>query len=74
MNTGRLYFDNSKIPLAKKIAARIADFEKRYGRKPNLCLVHPSLMEWQQFPEGITVRPYRPVLPGHVWIGIEDEA
>jgi hypothetical protein len=23
--------------------------------------------------EGVTVRPYRPVLPGHLWIGIEDK-
>jgi hypothetical protein len=21
----------------------------------------------------MTVRPYRPVLPGHIWIGIEDK-
>ncbi len=21
----------------------------------------------------LTVRPYRPVLPGHIWIGIEDK-
>jgi hypothetical protein len=23
--------------------------------------------------EKITIRPYRPVLPGHIWIGIEDK-
>jgi hypothetical protein len=23
--------------------------------------------------DGITVRPYRPVLPGHIWIGVEDK-
>jgi len=21
----------------------------------------------------VTVRPYRPVLPGHLWIGVEDK-
>jgi hypothetical protein len=24
--------------------------------------------------DGLTVRAYRPVLPGHLWIGIEDES
>jgi hypothetical protein len=24
--------------------------------------------------KGMTVRPYRPVLPGHLWIGIEDKS
>jgi hypothetical protein len=21
----------------------------------------------------LTVRPYRPVLPGHIWVGVEDK-
>jgi len=23
--------------------------------------------------EGLTVRTYRPILPGHLWIGMEDK-
>lgn len=51
-------------------------YHKKYGRIPDLCLVHPSMMENNQKHleiNKITVRPYRPVLPGHIWIGIEDK-
>jgi hypothetical protein len=47
---------------------------KKYGRKPDMVLVNPSMLEGKDTPaiDGLTVRPYRPVLPGHIWIGIED--
>ena len=46
---------------------------------PDLCLVHPSMLDAegrnqrQLEVNKLTVRPYRPVLPGHIWIGIEDK-
>jgi hypothetical protein len=49
---------------------------------PDLCLVHPSMMRDSAVEsekpalrdsEGITVRAYRPVLPGHIWVGVEDK-
>jgi hypothetical protein len=51
-------------------------YHKKYGRKPDLCLVHPSMLETNQKQleiNKLTVRSYRPVLPGHIWIGIEDK-
>jgi hypothetical protein len=49
-------------------------YHKKYGRTPDLCLVHPSMLKNETFKEDkITVRPYRPVLPGHLWIGVEDQ-
>jgi hypothetical protein len=51
-------------------------YNKKYGRSPDLCLVHPSMLETNQRQleiNKLTVRPYRPVLPGHIWIGIEDK-
>lgn len=73
MHEGLLWFDNSKSTLKAKIEKAIEYYRKKYGRTPNLVLVHPSTMEGQQLPENMTVRPYRPVLPGHIWIGIEDK-
>jgi hypothetical protein len=78
MSTGMLWFDNSKNPLSVKIQKAMDYYEKKYGRKPDLCLVNPSMMGLPQEGnpvdiQGLNVRAYRPVLPGHIWIGIEDK-
>lgn len=77
MHTGMLWFDNSKKTLAEKIQGAVEYYVKKYGRNPDLCLVHPSLLEKDQKTLEVgklVVRPYRPVLPGHIWIGIEDKS
>lgn len=74
MHTGILWFDNSKSIVSVKIAKAVDYYEKKYGKKPNLCLVHPSMQNEKIELGNVTVRPYRAVLPGHIWIGIEDEA
>ena len=74
MHTGMLWFDNSQTALNTKIRKAIDYYHKKYGRSPDLCLVHPSMLKDSDLEvEKITVRPYRPVLPGHLWIGVEDQ-
>ncbi|HKG54742.1 MAG TPA: hypothetical protein VKB04_10810 [Anaerolineales bacterium] len=76
MHTGMLWFDNSQTALTIKIQKAVDYYNKKYGRSPDLCLVHPSMLETNQRQleiNKLTVRPYRPVLPGHIWIGIEDK-
>jgi hypothetical protein len=75
MNTGMLWFDNDpKTALAAKIERAVDYYRKKYGRVPNLCLINPGMVEKETPEQGeITVRPYRPVLPGHLWIGIEEK-
>jgi hypothetical protein len=83
-----LWFDNSQTALNIKIQKAVEYYHKKYGRTPDLCLVHPSMLEAQERNQRqfetpalasgtsvnkLTVRPYRPVLPGHIWIGIEDK-
>jgi len=74
-----LWFDNSQTALNIKIQKAVDYYHKKYGRTPDLCLVHPSMLDAQERNERqlemnkVTVRPYRPVLPGHIWIGIEDK-
>jgi hypothetical protein len=79
MHTGMLWFDNSQTALNIKIQKAMDYYCKKYGRMPDLCLVHPSMLpadpaqktDLAKLP--IDVRPYRPVLPGHIWVGIEDK-
>ena len=73
MHTGMLWFDNTKSTLDFKIKQAADYYRKKYGRSPDLCLVHPSMLDNSRVDEDkITIRAYRPVLPGHIWIGVED--
>jgi hypothetical protein len=75
MNIGMLWFDDSNTTLQQKIIKAADYYEKKYGKRPNLCLVHPSMLVGNvhvSFMKDLSVRPYRPVLPGHIWIGIEE--
>jgi len=75
MNAGMLWFDNDpKTALTAKIERAADYYRHKYGRDPNLCLIHPSMVDSENPENGkITVRPYRPVLPGHLWIGVEEK-
>ena len=75
MHTGMLWFDNTPNVSLKNRIEKAADYYRRkYRREPNLCLIPPGMMENDQPNIGtLSVRPYRPVLPGHLWIGIEDK-
>jgi hypothetical protein len=80
MHIGMLWFDNDpKTALTVKIERAIDYYRQKYGRTPDLCLVHPSMLG-NNHPDPVegrigrlTIRPYRPILPGHLWIGIEDK-
>ncbi|NOH04843.1 MAG: hypothetical protein HND47_24185 [Chloroflexi bacterium] len=77
MHTGMLWFDNDpRTTLNVKIQKAIDYYSKKFGRVPDLCLVHPSMLEGgqKQFEFGkMVIRPYRSVMPGHFWIGVEDQ-
>ena len=77
MHTGMLWFDNDPATTLSVKIQKAADYYKRkFGRIPDICLVHPSMLEknQRQLDLGkLTVRTYRPVLPGHLWIGVEDQ-
>jgi hypothetical protein len=75
MNTVMLWFYNDpKTTLAVKIQKAVEYYNKKFGRKPDLCLVNPSMLEGEKQVEieKLTVRPYIPVMPGHLWIGVAE--
>ncbi|CAG1015070.1 hypothetical protein ANAEL_05161 [Anaerolineales bacterium] len=77
MHTGMLWFDNDpRTTLNVKIQKAMDYYSKKFGRTPDICLVHPSMLDngKRQVELGnLTIRPYRPVMPGHFWIGVEDQ-
>jgi hypothetical protein len=75
MKTGMLWFDNDpKTALEQKVRQAADYFRKKYGETPDLCLVHPSMLpENQQQAGAVTIRPWRTVTPGHLWIGVDEK-
>lgn len=76
MHTGMLWFDSTPDrALDLKIQSAIDYYRRKYHRDPTLCLVNPGMMSNDHLEVGrLTVRAYGPVLPHHLWIGVEDEA
>ena len=74
MNIGMLWFDNdNKIDLAAKIQRAASYYANKYGRSPNLCFIHPSMLGGGTVNtngSGIEVRTTRSVLPNHFWLGV----
>lgn len=75
MKTGMLWFDNSpKTALSEKVFEAVAYYIKKYGQRPNMCLVNPVMLpEGQIQIDGIMVLPWRTITPGHLWIGEEND-
>lgn len=72
MNIGMLWFDNDpKDDLASKVDRAATYYNKKYGKSPDLCFVHPSMVsEAKQKANGIEIRSSGQVLPHHFWIGV----
>jgi hypothetical protein len=80
MNVGMLWFDNDKGTALTVKVQRAADYyRQKYCETPDLCLVHPSMLAGPQadVPESragkVSLRSNRLILPGHLWIGVEDK-
>ena len=74
MITGMMWLDNDpKTPLVEKVQRAAEYYRNKYGRAPDVCMVHPSMLAEPQAQAGrVVVRPLRSVLPGHLWIGVEE--
>mgnify|MGYP001293248120 CR=1 FL=1 len=79
MKVGMLWFDNDpRTALTAKVSRAADYYRQKYGTIPDLCLVHPSMLtEVPDLAEGragkVAVRPNRAILPGHLWIGSEEQ-
>lgn len=76
MNTGMLWFDNNpKTDLETKIIKAAKYYQNKYGQHPNLCFVHPSMLDQKkQSPAGFEIRSSTKILPNHLWLGISSQS
>lgn len=78
MNIGMLWFDNDpKAEISTKIERAARYYREKYGRQPNICFVHPSMLQegyltrpGEKERNPIEVRASKSVLPNHFWIGV----
>jgi len=74
MNIGMLWYDESPLALKERIEKAAAFYVEKHGQKPNLCIVHPSMLEAEELRvNGVLVRRGPGIRPGHFWIGVDDE-
>jgi len=73
MNVGMLWFDGDrKVAVGERIERAAAYYKEKYGRPPNLCLVHPSTLDGESLQVvSIQVETSATVLPDHFWLGVE---
>ena len=79
MNIGMLWFDNDpKTGLDAKIERAASYYRNKYGKRPNVCFIHPTMASIEAS-EGtdsvirkgeLIVRTSPSVLPNHFWIGV----
>jgi hypothetical protein len=73
MREGLLWFDNDpKRDLAAKVGRAVKHYRHKFGRVPNMCYVHPSMVnDGPVEVESVRVTGLPSVLRHHFWIGEE---
>ena len=79
MDIGMMWFDDDKVrPLEAKVMLAADFYAKKYGRRPNACLVNTaelakciagSQATANPLP-GMRLEPMPTILPNHYWVGI----
>ena len=86
MEIGMLWFDNDqKTSIPSKIERAARYYQKKYGKNPNLCYIHPKMVNGKKNKKNgsnktpgqdalkigkVLVLKNEKVLPDHLWIGI----
>jgi len=81
MNIGMLWFDNDpKTEINAKIERAATYYRTKYGKAPNLCFVHPSMLgvtvpanngKSALQSGAVEVRASVSIRPNHFWIGVD---
>ena len=86
MDIGMLWFDNDQqADLNIKVTRAVTYYQKKYGKKPNLCFVNPCMISTNgnggegsngkvKTNNGIEIRGTDSLLPNHFWLGIERQS
>jgi hypothetical protein len=75
MKVGMLWLDRDKSQdLGTRVEQAVAYYHQKYGRRPNLCFLHPTTAG-EDAPSQIQelrIQTSDTVLPDHFWIGVAE--
>lgn len=74
MEIGMLWFDNDPTrDLEAKVSRAVQHYQRKYGRAPDLCIVHPNTAgQGGARAGGVSIQTSKSVLPNHFWIGLRE--
>ncbi len=73
MKEGLLWFDDDPLrSLAEKIGRAARRYQQKYGRAPDVCYVHPTMIDADARLDAVRVLPAGTVLPNHFWLGVQE--
>ncbi len=74
MKEGLLWFDDDPgRDLAQKVGRAAHHYRQKFGHRPNVCYVHPSLLNnGPQRVRGVQIASLPSVLRHHFWVGEEE--
>ncbi len=75
MLIGMLWYDNDpSTALPAKVQRAAEYYRHKYGSTPDFCMVNPRMLPEPLLQAGgVTVRASRTILPGHLWIGVQEK-
>jgi hypothetical protein len=79
MDIGLLWFDDDRQRgIEEKVLRAAAHYFRKYGHHPNVCFVHPSMLDGNGKPRearagDVVIRPGRAITRHHFWLGVSDE-
>ena len=83
MDIGMLWFDNDpKTDIVDKIIRAAAYYHRKYGKTPDLCFIHPTMIPVANGDSGlpreklanVEVRASKSIRPNYFWIGVNEKA
>ncbi len=74
MTIGMLWHDNDpKASLEEKVQRAAEYYRSKYGRQPNLCFVHPSMLGSTPVRGSVEIRASKQIRPNHFWVGVDEK-
>ncbi|MCA9949219.1 MAG: hypothetical protein KDE48_06220 [Anaerolineales bacterium] len=70
MQLGMLWLDTDKKRSLEEKVERAAEYYKdKYGRLPELCLVHANMLSQEKKIGRIKIQPTNAIVHNHFWLG-----
>ena len=75
METGLLWYDDSKVDFASKVREAAQRYREKFGKSPDRCYVNPASLPAKGDEvslKGIKVLASPTIQPHHFWVGVGD--